>query len=386
MARIDVVTRRTYLAVHLLLMRLPAMRLLTKYLLAMRSRITCFLTLRSPTKLPSMPCFLVSFLGLALLGSAFGSIGEPPQDLLADVADYEPRQTGEDRFQAVDGVDFRLETRGGLVFSVSGEGDLTGKNRAFMADLIAAGTGYGSSIAGPVGRFLSERTSELSGRGEVSVGVEEYRLSLDVSGTGEPYRLRFSLELQEVSTDLFPPARHKLGPDDARYVVREFSDFQCPFCANFAGRGLPMIEQRLLDRGDVRFEYHHFPLNSIHPNATPAAVAAECVTEANSPADFWAFHDALFERQRAWQGLGEPQPYFLDLAREIGLSTDGVRQCLDDGDHEAFVEQSSQVAGGVLRITGTPTVFVNGYKVADFLDPQAYVELIEMIDAFSTGR
>ncbi|MEX2543381.1 MAG: thioredoxin domain-containing protein [Trueperaceae bacterium] len=322
----------------------------------------------------------------ALLGSALAAVGEPAEDLLADIADYNPSLSQDGSYRAAQDFTFRLELRGGLVYRLSGEGVLSDENVVFLADLIAAGTGYGDTIAEPVGTFLATRSADLAGRGEVAVGVEEYRLGLDVTGDNDRLAISFDLTLQEFPAELFPETRHSIGPADARFVIREFSDFQCPFCANFAGQALPMIEQRLLERGDVRFEFHHFPLDSIHANAIPAALAAECVTDANSDEDFWAFHDALFERQRAWQALNEPQPYFIQLAGEIGLSTEGAAACLDEGRFQDRVQESYDLAAGALRLTGTPSVFLNGYKIQDFLDPQAYLELIELIDAFTLDR
>src|SRR5690606_34118914 len=120
-------------------------------------------------------------------------------------------------------------------------------------------------------------------------------------------------EPQVVADELFGPAAHALGPADATYVVREFTDLQCPFCARFAEQGMPVVRQ-LLERGDVRFEVHHFPLKSIHPNATVAAEASECVAdEARSAGGaqagedaFWTFTDALYAQQQRWAQLPDP--------------------------------------------------------------------------------
>jgi protein-disulfide isomerase len=323
---------------------------------------------------------------LALPVAALAAIGEPAEALLADLAEHAPEQVGGGEYRAGDGFTFRYELRGGLVYRLSGQGTLGDENVAFLADLIAAGTGYGESIAQPVATFLGTRAPDLAGRGEVSVGVEQFRLSLAVSTGEAPHEIDFGLVLHEVDAGLFPAPRHTIGPDEARYVIREFSDFQCPFCANFARQAMPMIEQRLLERGDVRFEYHHFPLDGIHANATPAALAAECVTAANSPNDFWAYHDALFEQQRAWQALPDPTGFFLELAADSGLETAGASACLEEGRYRDLVQGSYDLAAGALRLTGTPSVFLNGYKVQDFLDSQAYLDLIELVDAFSTER
>jgi protein-disulfide isomerase len=323
---------------------------------------------------------------LVLPSAALAAIGEPIEVLLADLAVRSPGATDDGGHLAANDFSFRHELRGGLLYRLTGTGVLDEENVAFLADLIAAGTGYGESIAQPLATFLGGRAQELAGRGPVSVGVEEYRLGLDVTGTEAPFEIDFELVLHDVDESSFPAARHSLGPHDARYVVREFSDFQCPFCANFARRAMPLIEERLLERGDVRFEYHHFPLDSIHPNATRAALAAECVTAVNSPEDFWSYHDALFDQQRAWQALPDPSRFFVELAAGAGLSSDGVADCLEEGRYRDLVRGSYERAVGVLRLTGTPSVFLNGYKVQDFLDLQAYLHLIDLVDAFAPER
>ena len=66
---------------------------------------------------------------------------------------------------------------------------------------------------------------------------------------------------------------------DAPVTIIEFSDFQCPFCARFHSETLPHIIENYVDTGQVKFVYRDFPIQNIHPNAVPAAVAAECADE-----------------------------------------------------------------------------------------------------------
>ena len=82
------------------------------------------------------------------------------------------------------------------------------------------------------------------------------------------------------------PAR---GPKGAPIEMIEFSDFQCPYCL----KANPTVNQVLAAYGDrIRFVYRHYPLPT-HPNARPAAEAAQC---ANEQGKFWAYHDQLFAR------------------------------------------------------------------------------------------
>jgi len=296
---------------------------------------------------------------LALLGFAAAQIGEPPAQLLAALPGPERLEGGRYR---VDGVTFTLTPRGGALYEVTGEGTLDEAGVQRVSHLIGAATGYGQGIAEPLAQFLRERSGELAGQGEVFLNVEEFGLRLEVSGE-PPFDVRFALALQEVPEDRFPEARHVLGPEDAPFVIREFSDFQCPFCARYAQTVLPQLKETLLERGDVRFEFHHLPLVSLHANAFAAAEAAECVTGANGPDAFWTYHDALLARQGVWAGLGDPQAYFVRLAREVGLASEGVAKCLEAGTHAQAVREAYRVATEVLGLNSTPSVFVNGYRL-----------------------
>src|SRR5690606_1090688 len=121
-----------------------------------------------------------------------------------------------------------------------------------------------------------------------------------------PGVLSFVFEPQQVDERLFPAGTHVIGSPTAPYVVRVFSDFQCPYCANFVATVMPALRESLLARDDVRFELHHFPLRSIHPNANVAAEAAECVADEGGESAFWSFHDALFAQQSRWSNLSDP--------------------------------------------------------------------------------
>src|SRR5215510_434550 len=77
------------------------------------------------------------------------------------------------------------------------------------------------------------------------------------------------------------------GPANAPIELVEFSDFQCPYCL----RAHPILKQVLSTYGDrIHFVYRNYPLPS-HPNARPAAEAAQCAAEQGQ---FWPYHDRLF--------------------------------------------------------------------------------------------
>ena len=320
----------------------------------------------------------VLFCGVSFYGVASAQVGLPPAQLLQK---FSPKPAKTAQGYSVDGVAFTLTGRGGALYGVAGDAVLNPKGQAALAQLVGAATGYGAGLTGPITEFLQTRAAELAGRGEVAINVEEFVLTLAVTGEAAPYRAAFSLNLAQ--TEGFPPSNHTLGPKDAKVVIREFSDFQCPFCAQYSAEVLPELKKTLLARGDVRFEYHYLPLTSIHANALLAAEAAECVTAANTPQAFWTYHDALFGRQKAWAGLGDAAPYFVRLAREVGLSNEGVAACLADGRYTRKIQSDLGVATQQLGVNSTPSVFVGPYRVPRAGDLSSYDKAISRLEAFT---
>ncbi len=288
-----------------------------------------------------------------------------------------------DALQEAGLTEVNVQEQGGIVFGLSGTAAPGEEGIAEAAAAAGIATGLAEGIAAPVTEYLTAALPELAGRGEVSLGVAgAWILSLDVS---EDLAFSWRIERDELPEAAFLPARHTLGAPDASIVIREFSDYQCPHCANFALNVLPGVITELVQRGDVRFEFHHLPLVTIHANALPAAEAAECVAAANGPESFWMFSDLVFERQAAWAGLPSTADYFLGLAQEGGMNTEGVAECIISRAELETVRVSASHAVEVLGINGTPGVFVGGYRISDWTNPAAYEEAINMLKARTAG-
>lgn len=151
------------------------------------------------------------------------------------------------------------------------------------------------------------------------------------------------------------------GDPDAPITIVEFSDFQCPFCARFHVQTLPLLLEEYIDEGKVNLVYRDFPIQSIHPNALPAAVAAEC---ANEQGKYWEYHDALFEKQSGWNKLDSNTVIstFSQYASEIGLEQDQFDSCLGSGKYLEEV-QGDLSDGRDYQITGTPGFFIGNEEI-----------------------
>ncbi len=112
-----------------------------------------------------------------------------------------------------------------------------------------------------------------------------------------------------------PSKDHWYGSKNARYVIIEYSDFECPFCRRFHS-----VPKKLLkDFGDkLAWVYRHVPLNSIHPNSQMEAEASECATEIGGNQGFWKYANKLFEETKS-NGRSFSKEDLIEMANKLGL-------------------------------------------------------------------
>lgn len=241
----------------------------------------------------------------------------------------------------------------------------TGVKRA--ADLVGLLSGFGDGMAQPLAAFLNRPDILLRLPDGVTVTAVPFQVRAQTTGR----ILKLTLALSRVADSAFAPTRLTLGPakPSARPVVlRIYSDIQCPFCKQFETNTMPGLLKDLPT--DVRVEFHHLPLEGLHPLARPAAEASEC---AAAQGQFWTFKDALFA-DASWQ-QGNPNVAFISVADRLGLNGQAFRTCLAERAGKAAVDSGLQEAAA-LGVNATPTLFVNGYRVANPHDLPALLNLI----------
>jgi len=173
---------------------------------------------------------------------------------------------------------------------------------------------------------------------------------------------------------------NELGREDAPVTIIEFTDLQCPYCAQFALETFPQIRRNYIDKGKVRLAARDLPL-PFHAFAIPAAVAARC---AGAQGKFWEYREALFA---ARSRLGT-EPYD-DLARRFDLDLATFDGCRKDGQQEANVRADLELARAH-GIGSTPTFvigrIVNGVFEGETVSgAKPYGEFAAKIDALLTA-
>jgi protein-disulfide isomerase len=153
-----------------------------------------------------------------------------------------------------------------------------------------------------------------------------------------------------------PLAARSKGRASAPVTVYEMSDFQCPYCRDFALTTLPTLEREYVASGKVRFVYINMPIPSLHANALVAARVGLCAARQGK---FWPMHDLLFRRQEAWGPRKDPEAYLLTLGDTAGLDHARLARCIGAKATAAEVKADSAraAASGATR---TPTFYIEG--------------------------
>ncbi|MDF5710618.1 MAG: thioredoxin domain-containing protein [Nostoc sp. S4] len=156
------------------------------------------------------------------------------------------------------------------------------------------------------------------------------------------------------------------GSTQLKIILLEFSDFQCPYCAE-AHKTLKQLLVKYQDK--VTLIYKNLPLTSIHPQALPAATAAWAAYQQGK---FWEYHDALFTNQKQ---LGEV--LYLDIAKNINL--DLVKFKRDRTLATPAIKTDIELAEK-LAISGTPFFVINSPTVS------GVVQLLDIENILADGK
>jgi uncharacterized membrane protein/protein-disulfide isomerase len=163
--------------------------------------------------------------------------------------------------------------------------------------------------------------------------------------------------------------------EGAKVLIVDFGDFQCPYCRQaFIALKPAIAKYNALQPGSVRLVLKDYPLDSEgnanvqgggpHPAACEAAVAVR-LAKAKNRED--AMEEWLFANQPAMTPDSVRQ-----AAREVGQVTDFETK------YASTLElvKGDIAFGKSLGVAATPTIFINGVKIAGSLAPQYFDQAI----------
>jgi len=164
---------------------------------------------------------------------------------------------------------------------------------------------------------------------------------------------QITYRISDISTPISPmihPHNPSFGKEDAPITLLIFIDFDCPFCK----KAVPGVHKLMAEyKEPVRFVFKQLPVEYLHPEATKAAIAAQCAHEQKV---FLPYYDALFANP------DRSEETLLLHAENLGLNTKTFRNCLSSPHIARQIEKDLQDAI-TLDIAGTPAYSINQKKI-----------------------
>ena len=216
-------------------------------------------------------------------------------------------------------------------------------------------------------------TIDIAGNGK----QRDYDFLLSKDGKTLLRMTRFDLSKDpytEIMSKINLAGRPVRGNKDAKVVVVNFDDFECPFCSRMHQELFPGILKEYGDR--VQFVYKDFPIPEIHPWAMRAAVDANCLAAQNDEA-YWDFADYAHahhgeitgdNKTTLAQQFANLDQIALQQAQKHGLDQGKLQACVKAQNTDAV--RASMREGDQLGVNATPTMFINGQKLDGAVPPQ----------------
>lgn len=169
---------------------------------------------------------------------------------------------------------------------------------------------------------------------------------------------------------------HILGNANAKVVVVEYSDTECPFCKVFHNTMHRIVADY---DGKVAWVYRHYPIKELHSRAGKESEATECAAEQGGNEMFWKYIDELFETTESNDTLDPAE--LPRIAQDLGLDMAKFNECLSTGRYKDKIAKSVEdaVKAGA---RGTPySIIIKGDKQIPINGAEPYEMVKAKIDS-----
>lgn len=169
---------------------------------------------------------------------------------------------------------------------------------------------------------------------------------------------------------------HYRGAEDAKVILVEYADLQCPGCATI----MPKISKLYEQYGDrVGFIFRSYPISG-HQNARSASAAAEA---AGYQGFFWEMIESMYDNRADWISVFDTEKrtnIYTDIFKKVAgdkADTEKFKKDLNDSNIQKKIDFDKNLGAKRDKVTATPSLYVNGEQI-DFANSDKETEkLIE---------
>ena len=151
-----------------------------------------------------------------------------------------------------------------------------------------------------------------------------------------------------------------MGPADAKVKVVEYASASCSHCAKFNNETFPAFKAKYIDTGKVQYTLKEF-LTPPEQVAAASFLMARCAGKDK----YFTVLDSVYKNQTEMFQTGDFRGVLLRIAQSSGMTEEQFNQCVSDEDALKALDARVTKAVREDKITGTPSFFVNGKKIAE---------------------
>lgn len=171
-----------------------------------------------------------------------------------------------------------------------------------------------------------------------------------------------------------PPQAPSIRPEDpliagsasSILTVIEVNDFQCDVCRDQA-QALQDALRLVGGSSAIRVVWRDFPIVTEHSKAMELAIVGRCAAKQEK---FKQMHDLLF-----FEAENYTEDEYLRFARKINLNEQDFSVCIRDPAVTFNITRDIE-ALQMLAIKEVPTLFVNGYPLAGYVDAESLATIL----------
>lgn len=160
-----------------------------------------------------------------------------------------------------------------------------------------------------------------------------------------------------------------LGRHNAKVTLVEYGSVTSGSCAEFHVNVLPLIQDRYINAGLVRYVFREYPMDQ---SALMVFMLTRCIPEAK----YFSTLDMIFQRQQLWRGANI-RPELFKIMQSAGMTENEFVACLQRKELAHAIHEVRQKARDEFGVEDAPTFFVNGRKVDDNENVGAVTAVIE---------
>ena len=151
-----------------------------------------------------------------------------------------------------------------------------------------------------------------------------------------------------------------LGPADAKVKVVEYASASCSHCAKFNNEVFPAFKAKYVDTGKV-----HYTLKEFLTPPEEVAAAGFLLARCAGKDKYFTVLDSVFKNQAEMFQTQDYRGVLLRIAQSAGMTAEQFDKCVSDPEALKALNARHEKAVNEDKVTGTPTFFVNGKKIAE---------------------